>query len=69
MMYKDWLFSEKVVGFNPFINNSSNAIFIGTNPIIIECKSFPTIVMEGTVEWEETDVFPFSTYPRFKNKL
>lgn len=66
MTHKDWLFSEKVVGFDASINDSSNAVFIGINPIIIEYQSFPTIVMEGTVEWGETDVFPFSTYPRFK---
>ena len=65
-MHKDWLFSEKIVGFNPFINDSSNAIFIDNKPLVVECQSFRTIGMEGTVEWEETDVFPFSTYPRFK---
>lgn len=69
MMRKDWLFSEKVVGFDPSINESSNAIFIDNKPLIVECQSFPTIIIEGTVEWEETDVFPFSAYPRFKNKL
>lgn len=65
-MYKDWLFSEKIVGFNHMINNSSNAVFIGVNPIIIECGPWPSITIEGSVEWEETDVVPFCRYPKFK---